>query len=235
MSIHILQNIVHEGPGLIGKILSECQIPFVVHQLDNGDPLPAVDDVSGLIVMGGPDSANDENAKIQSELTLIAECLDREIPYFGVCLGLQLAVKVKGGCIVPNAVPEIGWRDRSGNLFMIEKTAEGKKHTLLESVADPFPIFHIHGETVELTESMRLLGTGTDCHHQVVEIQQNAIGFQGHIELTDNLLNDWLHLAPELADADSIVLKKDHCIVQSEYEKTGQQILMNFFRMTGFL
>lgn len=55
----ILKNITREGPGLLAEALEEQNACFDLIDLEHGDHLPDITPYSGLVVLGGPDSAND--------------------------------------------------------------------------------------------------------------------------------------------------------------------------------
>ena len=109
----IIKNITREGPGLLEDLLKEQGINYEIIDLNQGQTFPPVENYKAVVVLGGPDSANDENDKMQNELKRVRECVDSHIPYLGICLGLQTLVKASGGKVVRNAIKEIGFRDFS--------------------------------------------------------------------------------------------------------------------------
>ena len=67
----IIKNISREGPGILEKILQENLIHYKIVDLAKNEKLPTADNFSCLIIMGGPDSANDETKKIKGEIKFI--------------------------------------------------------------------------------------------------------------------------------------------------------------------
>jgi GMP synthase-like glutamine amidotransferase len=65
----IIKNISHEGPGLLADILTENNLSSRVVDLDAGEAFPDPNGFKAVIVLGGPDSANDTTLKMQTELT----------------------------------------------------------------------------------------------------------------------------------------------------------------------
>jgi len=118
----LVKNITREGPGLLENLLKEHHIESDVVDLDKGDQFPSPLEYDALFVFGGPDSANDETTKIKKERKIIQEALTANIPYLGICLGLQLLVKVSGGKVVKNHVKEIGFRDPNNDRFSVTLT-----------------------------------------------------------------------------------------------------------------
>ena len=108
---------------------------------------------------------------------MINEAIAAQIPYFGICLGLQLGVKAQGGKVIKSSIKEVGWRDAQNNFFTLELIHQD---FLFDHLKFPLRIFQLHGETVELTNGMELLATGKHCKNQIVKISNNAYGIREH-------------------------------------------------------
>ena len=78
--ILIVKNVSVEGPGLLQGILEEQRISFKVVDLENGEKLPDPSVFKGIVVLGGPDSANDQTDKILAELDFIKKTIKLNIP-----------------------------------------------------------------------------------------------------------------------------------------------------------
>jgi len=230
----IIQNITREGPGLFRDVLKAHGVPFEIADLSKGEPFPAPSDYRALLVLGGPDSANDSSEKIRTELSRIREALDEGIPYLGICLGLQLLVKAAGGKVVKCPVKEIGFRDPENRFFRVELTAAGKRDALFSGVSERLPVFHLHGETVEPTGEMQVLGTGKFCPNQVIKVGANAYGVQGHFELTAEMLDRWLEEDADLNELNGNQIRRDFQEIRKSYTETGKKIFTNFLRVAGF-
>ena len=85
--LYIIQHVPYEGPGKIADWLESEQIAFEVIRLYAGDLFPSVNEVNGLIVMGGPMGVYDDNRIpwMSEEKKLIKESIDNKIPVLGVC------------------------------------------------------------------------------------------------------------------------------------------------------
>ena len=109
-SVIIFRFIAHEGPGYLGDCLTAQNITWQLVKVDEGEALPAsIAAYSGMVIMGGPMSVNDNLPWIAPILALIREAISHDIPVLGHCLGGQLMSKALGGVITQNAVKEIGW------------------------------------------------------------------------------------------------------------------------------
>ncbi len=235
----IVQNITHEGPGLIARMLEEVAVPYDIVDLSKGEVFPDPTSYKALIVMGGPDSANDMTDKIQAELQQVKRALDANIPYLGICLGLQLAIKANGGKVV-KGVKEIGLRNAEGvpyhvSLTEIALTTSGKKDALFLGLRNDFRVFQLHGETVELLDDMKLLATGRECRNQIVTIQPKAYGIQSHFELTMEMLKEWLTVDEDLSKLDKQHVIDEFASIEEVYTLVGLSIFRNFLHIAGIL
>ncbi|MBI2654432.1 type 1 glutamine amidotransferase [Candidatus Woesearchaeota archaeon] len=228
----IVKNIDREGPGFIEAILKENDIPYDIFDLSKGQIFPDPTDYMSLIVLGGPDSANDSTLKMKNEIRRIREAVNFGLPYLGICLGAQTLVKAMGGEVHKNFIKEIGWRDPEGNYFEMELTDEGKNDQIFKGIKSPMRIFHLHGETVKLGHGMSLLATGKYCKNQVIKVGGSAYGFQGHLELTGSLLDEWILKDPDLKSVNADSLREDFNNIKEEYGRNRKKILTNFLELT---
>ena len=231
----IIKNIPSEGPGRIEDILNECGIRYSIFDLSDNHSQLIINQYGAVIILGGPDSANDDSHKIQAELALIREILNAKIPYLGICLGLQTFVKAAGGEVVKNKIKEVGFRDQNGDYFEVELTKEGSSDSLFTGLGNSFRVFHLHGETVNITENMILLATGKYCRNQIVKFGLNSYGIQFHFELTSEILETWIKEDPDLLKIDAERLRSDFEAIRYEYFQTGNLLFQNFLRIAGYL
>ena len=129
-----IKNMTHEAAGLLSFFAEKKSISYAIVDLYRGEAFPEVVPGQAVVILGGPDSANDTTPKILSELEALRECLDAGIPCLGICLGLQLLVKAAGGTVFRNSVKEIGFRDAADAWYEIEKTVEGDRDPLLSGL-----------------------------------------------------------------------------------------------------
>ena len=84
----------HAGEAMLaaGAVLDE-------RFLREGDPLPALDDVDGILSLGGEQSVVEiaQDPLMTAEAELLREAVEAELPVLGVCLGAQLLSRAHGG------------------------------------------------------------------------------------------------------------------------------------------
>ena len=233
--VWFIKNMTHEAAGLFSEFAERHRILFSIVDLHKGVKFPEVAKGDSVVILGGPDSANDVTPKILRELEALRGCLHEGIPCLGVCLGLQLLVKAAGGIVFRNPVKESGFRDPDGGWFEIEKTAEGKRDPLLTGIPDPCKVFQLHGETVGPTPSMVCLARGRFCENQIVKIQERAYGIQGHVELSERMFEDWLVADGDLRAMKPEELRRDFAALRMELEQSSEILFKNFLRISGFL
>lgn len=235
MTILIIKNCVREGPGTLGEILCNNCIESKTVELEHAEEIPDPTKYEALIVMGGPASANDTTKTMQQEIATVEKAVKAGVPYLGICLGMQSLVKACGGNVIKSPVKEVGWKDLQGKRYSLELTSPGKIDPIFEGLETTLPIFHLHGETVELTDEMILLATGKHCRNQVVKVGNTAYGFQGHLELTSATLDAWLDEDTDLKQLSSEEVKRDYYAVRDQYECNSKKVFTNFLKIAGIL
>ncbi len=229
--ILIIKNITREGPGLLETELKGKGISYFIRDLSRRQILPSFEELKAVVVLGGPDSANDDTEKMNNEIDFVRKVINANIPYLGICLGMQILVKAAEGEVVNCPLKEVGFKDSEGKNYSIELTDEGRKDPLFNDLDNSFNVFHLHGETVELPDNMTLLAKGKHCKNQIVKTGSNAYGIQCHFELTPEMLDIWIDEDPDLLQLDKRQLKADFKAIQNEYIKTGQQLFRNFLSL----
>jgi GMP synthase (glutamine-hydrolysing) len=231
----IIKNISRESPGLLEHVLKKFDIAFDVVDLAIGEAFPTPSDYKAVVVLGGPDSANDPTEKMIDEIEQIKIILDAGIPYLGICLGLQTLVKAAGGIVVKAEHKEVGFMAPDGSRYSVERTEAGKADPLLNGVPDTLDVFQLHGEAVELTDSMTLLASGAYCRNQIIRVSDKAYGIQSHFELTSDMLVNWATADPDLVPLGRDRLLADFMPIHESYTRIGETLMKNFLAIASLL
>ena len=179
----IFRFIANEGPGYLGDFLDAQQIVWQLIKVDENEPLPAsILAYSGMVLMGGPMSVNDDLPWITPILALIREADKNTIPLLGHCLGGQLISKALGAIVTKNAVKEIGW----GQVTVSNNAIAKQWFTDIET----FNSFHWHGETFSLPQGATHLLANAYCQNQAYAIGKH-LALQCHVEITADMVQNW--------------------------------------------
>ncbi|OYW25506.1 MAG: glutamine amidotransferase [Hydrogenophilales bacterium 12-63-5] len=187
-----------EGPGYFTTFLDRHGIPWQLVRIDAGDSVPEnLNGASGVCLMGGPMSVNDDLPWIPPLLALIRQAVASDIPVIGHCLGGQLMSKALGGTVGANPVKEIGWGD-------VRITDADAARSWLGDTTQPMLAFHWHGETFTLPPGATRLLDSAFCANQAYVLNDRHIGMQCHVEMTPELIASWCdNGADEIAASDS--------------------------------
>ena len=185
MRFLIIQHLDIEPPGLLADHLLKAGHQFTVVHLDQNDQLPTYDSFDAVIMMGGPQSANDQTDYIVQELVWLRELLASGKPCLGICLGAQLMAKACGAEIITSPVRELGWHP-------VYHTSPGSEDALFAAMSEGLAVFQWHGESFSLTESMTLLATHPDVPAQAFRIRPAQYGLQFHVEVDQEIIESWI-------------------------------------------
>ncbi len=164
-------------------------------ELDEGEPLPPLEGIDAIVAMGGPMSVNDETEHpwLVGEKRLVAEAVSRGVPFFGACLGVQLLASSLGARVTAGAAPEVG-------VLPVFATEAAAHDPVFSGLAWPRPTLQWHGDTFELPEGATLLATSPAYPHQAFRVGELAYGVQFHLEVTDEMADEWARV-PEYVSA----------------------------------
>ena len=229
MAVLIIKNIATEGPGTIGEFLRKEDIPFTIIELGSGEIPPPLEDFDTLVIMGGPMGVYemDRYPHLMTGSRLIREAINRGMKILGVCLGAQMVAYCLGSEVYHGPQEEIGWHS-------IDLTGDGLKDPLMRKLAihprvgdfwRKFKVFHWHGDTFDLPIGAVLLARSDLYKTQAFRYSDNVYGFQFHIEVTKDMINEWLEDKPEI---DSIM--KDTENIYEEYAGRAKNFYKAFFR-----
>ncbi len=187
--------IVHQErstPGRVGLLLTQRGYQLDIRRPPLGDPLPeTLEGYAGVVVFGGPMSANDGNTieGIKREIEWIKVPLEEKVPFLGLCLGGQLLAMHLGAEVKlhPQEQAEIGY-------YPIQPTKAG-----LQRFGEwPPCVYQWHREGFDLPHGARLLATGGNAFpNQAFDYGETAIGLQFHPEVTLAMTHRWTVLAAE--------------------------------------
>ena len=181
----VVQNTRTEGSGYLGELLANDG--FAIHSVNAKHEKLPEKKYSLLVILGAPESANDDLPYLQAEQKLIKKTVDDNIPVLGICLGSQLIAKTFGGKVYHGPKKEIGF-------YHDLKIDTNSK--LFSGFTNPFTVFHWHGDTFDLPEGAVRLAHSKNYQNQAFQIN-SAVGLQFHLEVNAEMVNLWLDKTQE--------------------------------------
>lgn len=176
----VVQNTRTEGSGYLGELLANDG--FTIHSVNAKHEKLPEKKYSLLVILGAPESANDDLPYLQAEQKLIKKTVDDNIPVLGICLGSQLIAKTFGGKVYRGPKKEIGF------YHDLKIDTDSK---LFSGFTNPFTVFHWHGDTFDLPEGAVRLAHSENYQNQAFQIN-SAVGLQFHLEVNAEMVNLWL-------------------------------------------
>jgi GMP synthase-like glutamine amidotransferase len=188
----LLVVVVHETDPLarLGGWLRDAGLELDERRLGAGDELPAtLDGFDGLVVLGGPQSAMDDEAtspELVGVRDLLGQALAADFPTLAICLGAQLLTQVGGGRVREGIEgPEVG-------AMLVAKRDAADADPLFR----PLPLtpdvlqFH-HDEISELPAGAVLLASSPMYANQAFRVGRHVYGLQFHIETAPEVIHEW--------------------------------------------
>jgi len=183
----------NEEPDPGGTVLEELRamgLPVRLVDAHRGDQLPDPGEVSGIVVFGGSQHANDIGAHpyLKDEQDLVHQATERELPVLGICLGGQILALAKGAALRPSPVREFGYTP-------IAPTPAGREDPVIGVWEPGDRVFHWHEDTFDLPAGATLLLEGEHVPNQAFRYGDWAWGLQFHPEVTAEVIDGWLAVA----------------------------------------
>jgi GMP synthase-like glutamine amidotransferase len=185
MRVLILQHIACEPPGVFEDVLRERGAELHRVELDEGEPLPGADTFDSIVAMGGPMSATDDDELpwLAAEKRLIAEAVEADAPFFGVCLGAQLLAASLGARVYAGPEPEVG-------LLPVTLTDAAPADPVFGALPRELVTLQWHGDTFDLpAHAVRL--AGSPAYENQAFRYRRAYGVQFHLEVSAAMAAEW--------------------------------------------
>lgn len=185
MAILVLQHSDTCHLGLLGDSLRTFGQRTRTVRLDQNQPLPAdLDDVHGVVSLGGPQSVNDPAAWVAQEKALLSEAHAAGVPVLGLCLGAQMLATALGGEVTRLAKPNLGWHQARA-------AAVDKEDALYAGVPWRHTVFCWNNEHVsKLPEGAQVVMKGENCPVLAYRVGPTSYGIQYHPEWSRQTILD---------------------------------------------
>jgi GMP synthase (glutamine-hydrolysing) len=144
-------------------------------------------DYAGLVVLGGPMSANEpeKHPFLAETMDLIGEFTAKDRPVLGICLGAQIIARAFGGEVYRMARLESGF-------YNMDVTPEGRADPVFSALGADLTSFQNHFEAVRNIPGAVSLATGGACPIQAFRVGRAVYATQFHPEVTIDIVRDWI-------------------------------------------
>jgi len=181
----VLLHQAHSTTGRVGRLLRSFGYSLDIRYPLSGDDLPrTLERYAGVVVFGGPMSANDSDAQLRREIDWLGTPLRQKTPFLGLCLGAQMMARQMGARVYrPDSQRgELGYR-RIRPAAMADELCGSR-----------FPrfVYHWHFDGFDIPTGACQLAEGDgDFPNQAYIYEGNVIGLQFHPEVTYQMMCRW--------------------------------------------
>jgi GMP synthase (glutamine-hydrolysing) len=211
------------GPTAVSDAGAQIRVWDAIH----GEPVPPLDDVSGVVVFGSSNNIDeaDEQPFIGQLRAMTLDALDRGTPYLGICFGAQMLAWSLGAAIRRSPVREIGY-------VPLRPLAAANDDELLSHYTDGDLVFQWHMDTFDLPADAEPLATGDHVASQAFCLNDRTWATQFHFEIDRPEIDLWIEAAgPALEtewDTTSARLRTAASAHQARHEEQGAEVFRRF-------
>lgn len=157
-----------------------------------GEKLPDINEFDFLVVMGGFQSPLKMEAfpYLADEIGFIKKAIFKQKRIVGICLGAQLIGEALGAKTEPSPNREIG-------MFLMEQLEEAKFDPVFGEFPVKYEAMHWHSDMPGIPVGASLLAKSEGCPRQIFRYGDRVYGFQCHLELTRELVQDMIKHCPD--------------------------------------
>ena len=201
MRVVVIRHHDVDSAGFIAEGFEARGAELAVRLFPDDGPLPALDGVDHIVVLGAVSSVNDPDPWIAEELAWIRAADQAGLPVFGICFGAQALCAALGGRVEAMEGKEIGW-------FVVDSTDP--------EVIPAGPWLEFHGDRCLLPDGATVLARN-DAAVQAFTIGRH-LAVQFHPEVDGPQLKRWLDAHTD-ADAGKLGIDPDQFLADTIREE----------------
>jgi len=214
MAILILEHGPDSGARRLATALRDVGHRLTTIRLHEDQPLPPdLDDVDGIVLTGGPASANDDDLPwLAPEMELIREAHEVRMPVVGLCLGCQILGRTFGGAVGPVVGGAcVGW-------IGVDQTEAGKTDPLHAGIPWRTLQPHWNRECVtELPAGAESLASSGRYPHAAWRLGLRTYAFQSHPEIGRDAFAAWARTDPNALDEAGTTLPAVEAMTEEQW------------------
>lgn len=188
MRFLVFQHISLEHPAIFGRFMDEAGIGWDAVELDEGQPIPRLEDYDALLAMGGPMDVweQDEHPWLRAEKAAMRRAVQElRMPVLGVCLGHQVLAEALGGRVGLMDSPEVG-------IMEVALTPAAAEDPVFRHLPAAATVLQWHAAAVlEPPPGATVLAASPACPIQAFRVGPAAYGIQYHVEIMEQTVADW--------------------------------------------
>ena len=225
--IVVFQHNDHETPGRLGLTLRDHGFKLDIRRPDRDGPdaIPTdLDNVRGVVIMGGQQNVGDGLPWIQREIDFVAATHKAELPVIGICLGAQVIAKAIGGEVEKMDTPEAGFAP-------VHIGVPGQTDRILAGIRWTSHQFHTHAHQITSLPAGTTTYVSSDaCKVQAFSAGIRTFGFQYHFELDRKQIDTFYEADAAMFEAAGV--SKDVLHAQADehyatYARLGDRLCVN--------
>jgi GMP synthase (glutamine-hydrolysing) len=158
-----------------------------VVNVHEGEALPSVEKLAGVIITGSPAMVTDQDAWMRALTAWLPSVVGLNIPLLGICFGHQILAQAMGGQV------DFHPQGREIGTVAISLTTEGKRDALFGDFPESFKAHVTHAQTVTVLpqNACRLAENPFETTH-AFRLGENAWGVQFHPEFSAAIMASYI-------------------------------------------
>lgn len=194
--IVVLQHNDKQHAGRLGRVLSDNGFRLDVRRPDlDANSVPTdLDDLHGLLILGGHQNVDESHAFLSKEQSLIRMAHDKDLPVVGICLGAQQISKALGASVERMEKPSVG-------VLPIDLTVPAQTETIYSGIPWKCPVLQSHAyAATDVPSGATLLASSPECKVQAFKAGLRTYAFQFHFECDMPMSVDMFDRSMDLAE-----------------------------------
>lgn len=234
LKIIIIKNKSPKNVGLVTKVLDRFDLTYDFVDLAEVTEIKNIEKSNLIILISLLKNTSNHTEELSKLRALIKVVLEKKIPIIGIGTGIQVPVEWLGVNLVITPQNKLEIKGENQVSFL-NLNKEHNKIPIFEAISDSFIVFQFYCDTFESAKKFDLLVPDQDYINQLIKFGDNLYGFQINFELTEDLLEYFLNLLPELNISSKERIEKDYTEIKERYLEKGERIFTNYLKLINLI